>query len=194
MQRAQVRFLVREPDPTCCVVCQGVGSKPTNQPNKQTKSLVKPAVLPAWIPPLCHAVARLQPCPLPGRPPNRRGPVTPGVSVLDPVGPARVAQARGTPPIPQPTSAPLPATPGCPVPPLPRGSPARPPPVSRPCSQQLSLQARVPAAQEGWGHVGKHPGRQEPPCSFVFLPPPFSLCFQILIKCAHHRCRHFTSF
>lgn len=136
----------------------------------------------------------LQPCPLPGRPPNRRGPVTPGVSVLDPVGPARVAQARGTPPIPQPTSAPLPATPGCPVPPLPRGSPARPPPVSRPCSQQLSLQARVPAAQEGWGHVGKHPGRQEPPCSFVFLPPPFSLCFQILIKCAHHRCRHFTSF
>lgn len=43
MQRAQVRFLVREPDPTCCVVRQGVGNKPT----RQTKSLVKPAVLPA---------------------------------------------------------------------------------------------------------------------------------------------------
>ena len=72
MQRAQVRFLVREPDPTCCVVCQGVGSKPTNQPTKQTKSLVKPAVLPAWIPPLCHAVARLQPCPLPSGAPSTR--------------------------------------------------------------------------------------------------------------------------
>lgn len=121
----------------------------------------------------------LQPCPLPGRSPTGPpAPVTPRVSVLQFCRPCPSDPGAWDAPIPQPTSAPLPATPGCPVPPPPRGSPARPPPVSRPRSQQLSSQARVPAAQEGWGHVGKHPGRQEPPCSFVFLF--FPLFFSLL--------------
>ncbi|XP_069421484.1 nascent polypeptide-associated complex subunit alpha, muscle-specific form-like [Ovis canadensis] len=78
-----------------------------------------------------------------GPPTEPPAPVTPRVSVLRFRRPCPSDPGAWDAPIPQPTSAPLPATPGCPVPPPPRGSPARPPPVSRPRSQQLSSQSQA---------------------------------------------------
>lgn len=105
----------------------------------------------------------------PGYPPPLGPPWCPS---SDSVGPARVTQGHGALPSLSPPrllcrtrqAAPSRLSPG--------RSPAWPPPVSRPGSHQLWSQARVPAAQEVWGHIDKHPGRQEPPFSFVFLLPP----------------------
>lgn len=114
-------------------------------------------------------------------------PVTPRVSVLQFCRPARVTQARGRPH----PSADLAL---CRHTRLPRATAARGAPRTAatrvpPSPQQLSSQARVPAAQEGWGHV-EHPGAGRSLLFlFVFLFSPFFLsAFRILIKCAHRFC------